>query len=304
VTEITSRRKGEWLKRLFKILDAAPEGGYRAGIAIKNLAESLTLTPHEQTTYSKGGTRFDKTVRFATLICARAGWVLTQDGYWSLTEAGRQAMMSYPDPEAFYLEALKRYRTWKNGQIPGQGNEEFGGDATEPDSQLGTEESATVTYEEASEDAWAEIEKHLHSMEPYLFQGLVGDLLKGMGYHVSWDAPKGKDGGVDLFAASDPLGTKPPYLKVQVKRWSQTSDMDTVKAFVASLGREDVGIFVSTGDFTKAAGDFARHQAQRPVTLINLKRFVNLWIEFYPKLSDAARQRFTLKPIYFLTLNK
>jgi restriction system protein len=308
VTKITSRRKGEWLKELFKILDAAPEGGIRAGIAIKKLEDSVTLTPHEQATYSKGDTRFDKIVRFATLICARAGWVLTQNRCWSLTENGRKAIMSYPDPEAFYLEALKRYRIWeaqKNGQMPGKGTQEFGSDETEPDSPPGTEESATVTYEEAQEDAFGEIEQYLRKViGPYQFQELVADLLIGMGYHVSWKAPPGKDGGVDIFAAADPLGTKPPYLKVQVKRWSQTTDLDTVKAFVASLSPKDVGIFVTTGDFTKPAYDFARHQAQQTITLINLEQFVALWIEFYPKLSDDARQRFTLKPIHFLTLNK
>jgi restriction system protein len=121
-----------------------------------------------------------------------------------------------------------------------------------------------------------------------------------MGYHIEWIAPPGKDGGIDIIAMPDPLGTKPPRIKVQVKRQQEAVRVDVVRSFMAVLGDEDVGLFVATGGFTKDAWEEARTQEKRRVKLIDLERLFDLWIEHYDKLSDEARQRLPLRPIYFL----
>jgi len=36
------------------------------------------------------------------------------------------------------------------------------------------------------------------------------------------------------------------------------------------------------------------------VTLIDLDRLFDLWVVHYPRLTDGARQRLPLKPLYFL----
>lgn len=59
--------------------------------------------------------------------------------------------------------------------------------------------------------------------------------------------------------------------------------------------------FVCIGGYTRDADDFARMQERRKITLIDLERLVDLWIEFYPKLDSLARERLPLTPIYFLT---
>jgi restriction system protein len=137
-------------------------------------------------------------------------------------------------------------------------------------------------------------------MNPFDFQKLVGDLLAAMGYHVVWIAPPGKDGGVDVIAHTDPLGINPPRIKTQVKRTTDKVNVDSLKSFVAIIHEGDVGIYVSTGGFTKDAVDFARSQEQRKITLIDLRRFLELWIEHFTKLSDSAQRRFPLKRIFFL----
>ena len=90
-------------------------------------------------------------------------------------------------------------------------------------------------------------------MNPYELQELVADLLRAMDYHVAWVAPPGKDGGVDVLAFTDPLGTKPPRVKVQVKRQERKVDVEGLRSFMALLGEEDVGLFVNTGGFTRDA---------------------------------------------------
>lgn len=73
----------------------------------------------------------------------------------------------------------------------------------EEDADQATE--ARVTFEEAEEQAWSEICEYLESIDPYKFQDMVAALLEGMGYHVSWVSPPGKDGGIDILAWNDPL---------------------------------------------------------------------------------------------------
>lgn len=48
------------------------------------------------------------------------------------------------------------------------------------------------------------------------------------------------------------------------------------------------------------AADEARTQEKRRVTLIDLDQLFELWVQYYEKLSDEARQRLPLKPIHFL----
>jgi len=137
-------------------------------------------------------------------------------------------------------------------------------------------------------------------MPPYDFQELVAALLKAMDYHVLWIAPPGPDRGVDMIAYTDPLGTSSPRIKVQVKRQPESkTDAHGLRAFIGTLGVNDVGIFVSAGGFTSEAAREARSE-QRQLTLIDLDRLVELWIEYSAHLGDTDRQRLPLKPVYFL----
>jgi restriction system protein len=122
-----------------------------------------------------------------------------------------------------------------------------------------------------------------------------------MGYHISWIAPKGRDGGIDIMAASDPLGTKPPRIKVQVKRQSQSVDVDGLRSFMAVLGDGDVGIFVSVGGFTKNAAEEARLQEKRKITLLDNEQLFDLWVEYYEKLKDEDRRSTIEAGVFFIT---
>ena len=256
------------------------------------------MTPYELGTYASTGTRrFEKIVRFATVDCVKAGWLLKSKGVWSITDAGRKAMTAFPNPEAFYREAIRLYRAWRRSEVPDQLDESL--------EELTPAESATVearvTFEQAEEQAWNEIESFIRTMAPYEFQDLVADLLKALGYHIAWISPPGKDGGVDIIAHTDPLGTQSPRIKVQVKRVGQKVDLQTLNSFLAIIDSDDVGLYVSTAGFTRDAEEAARRQSGRKITLIDLERLLDLWIGAYNKLDEKSRRRLPLSPIYFLT---
>ncbi len=300
MAEITRRRTGELLRELFNILLAAPDG-MRASQALHILASRTTLTPYEADNYESGSRRFEKIVRFATVDCVKAGWLVKDKGVWSITEEGQTAYTELTDPEAFYKRACRLYAEWKAAQPNADGSTTTPpATANTTDDADNTAKAVSVTFEEAEEQAWAEISQYLRAMNPYDFQELVADLLRAMTYHVSWVSPPGKDGGLDILAWPDALGTRLPRIKVQVKRQQQAVSVDGLRSFMALLGDDDVGLFVCTGGFTKDAETEARTQEKRRITLIGLEKLFDLWDAHYDKLTDRARRRLPLRSIRFL----
>lgn len=294
---ITAQRVGELLKTLFDILRDHPDG-LQAGDALERLARAVTLTAYEAGTYERTrARRFENIMRLATIDRVKAGWLIKHKGTWTLTDVGLHAREKYAEPAEFYREAVRLYRAWKASQ-----SERAGANGTTSGAEAErAESSAAITFEQAEEQAWKEIERCLLGMNPFDFQHMVAGVLRAMGYHVSWMSSPGKDGGIDIIAFNDPLGTRPPRIKVQVKRVSQKVDASGLKSFVAIVNDDDVGLFVSSGGFTRDAEEFARSQERRKITLIDLERLLDLWIEFYPTLDENARRRLPLTPIYFLT---
>lgn len=286
---ITRERTGFLLRKLFEILLANPDG-MQAKNAIETLVNSVELTDHERGEYETGGRRFDKIVRFCTVDAVKAGWMRKNKGTWTLTEEGKEALEKIPDPDEFYREASRLYRKWQQAQE----------DDTEVSDETTQELEAKITYEEAEEQAWKEIAAYLETIDPYELQDLVAALLEAMGYHVSWVAPPGKDRGIDILAWNDPLGTNPPRIKVQVKRRKDNIPVDELRSFLALINEDDVGIFVTTGGFTKDAEELSRSQERRKITLLDSQKLVDLWIEYNDNLQKDKRNLLPLKPIYFL----
>lgn len=291
MAEITRRRSGELVRGVFRLLmdasDALP-----AKDVLRRLEEVVPPTPFEDSSYPNRPNvrRYEKIVRFSTITAVKAGWLLKNKGAWSLTEAGRDAFAKFKDPEEFNREARRLYHQWKADQPPAESEDDEEEDAGQ----------AAATLEEAEEAAWSEIEVSLEKMNPYDFQELVAGLLRGMGYFVEWVSPPGPDKGIDIIAHVDPLGVKGPRIKAQVKRRADKITVDGVRGFMALLGDSDVGIFVSTGGFTRDAEDEARRQEKRRIMLVDLKRLFDLWTEHYDRVPETQRRLLPLRAVYYL----
>ena len=157
-----------------------------------------------------------------------------------------------------------------------------------------------IPFDQIEQIAMEGLEAHINAQNPYEFQDLVAALLRGMGYYTPFVAPKGKDGGVDIVAYRDPLGTESPRIQVQIKHRESPASVQEVRQLMGLLQKEgDVGIFVSTGGFSPDARITAR-SSHIHVELIDLPRFIGLWQEFYEKMSDEDKSRMPLRPVYFL----
>jgi len=291
------KRNGELVQALFDILHDQGIDGMPAGESIRAVAKRVGLTDFEAGHYNDGTRRFDKLLRFATIAPVKAGWIVKDSGQWYVTEEGWQARRKIKDPLEFTRRASELYQSWKKGQPATPV-----GPVT--DDEEAVEGSAVIVLEAAEEQARAQIEQHLKAMNPYEFQFLVADLLAAMGYHVSWIAPPGKDDGVDIIAFADPLGMRPPRIKVQVKRYDKPVVVGDVSAFMGNLGADEVGLFVSTGNFTKDAEQKVRTDKQHRVTLIGMDALIKLWVQHYEKLGQEGKLRLPLRPVYFLALEQ
>lgn len=290
MAEFTQKRYGELSRGVLSLLSKASDG-----LPVRDVFDRLSTvvppTAFEMEDWPKfpGVRRYEKTVRFSTIALVKAGWLVKSAGTWTITANGEEALKKYSDPLLFYREGVKLYYAWKKGQPK---------DATPAE----TEEPSDVGFslEQAQEQAWDEIRAHLGSMPPYDFQQLVGALLRAMGYHVAWIAPPGADGGIDIVAYTDPLGARGPRIKVQVKRLESKVTAEGLRSFLGVLGEDDIGIFVGAGGFTSGAEAEARRESKRKLTLIDLEKLYQLWVEHQHQVEEAHRQLLPLTPVYFL----
>jgi restriction system protein len=279
MAELEPKRIGEFIRIVFARLWEEPSG-LPAGDVLMHIPKATPLSDYEKSFYpSTTIPRYEKIVRLATIPLVKAGWLVKSKGRWYLTEEGRRAVHSFQGPEDFYKQAVQLLDDWRQSHS-----------------------ALTLVTEEAEEQAWAQIRQYLQAMKPYEFQDLAGELLKAMGYHVAWIAPPGKDRGyINFIVYSDPLGVGLPRIKVHLLHSGQPALLEGFKSFLSVLGPEDAGLFISTGGFTGSVREDARAQGDSRVALVDAETFFDLWVEYYDRLTQAARQRLPLKPIYFLS---
>jgi restriction system protein len=108
------------------------------------------------------------------------------------------------------------------------------------------------------------------------------------------------DGGTDALAYVDPLGARTPHIRVQVKHRDQSAGREEIAALRGIIRAErEIGLFVSSGGFTRDAKREAERGAVH-IELIDLDRFLALWLQHYEKIPDAKRAKLRLEPVYFL----
>lgn len=294
MAEITRERLGQIIEAVLTVLRDHPDG-LQAAAVVGEVERRLPPTPFERTDYpsAPGKRRYERIVRFSTIGPVKAGWMVKDRGVWTITETGQAAIGRYADPAELARESDRLYRQWRADQ-PDDGDADATG-ADDPGA-----DSPTIALEEAEEAAWAEIARYLAAMPPYDFQRLVSALLEAMGYHIAWVAPPGPDQGIDIIAATDPLGAAGPRIKVQVKRLQGKVAVDGIRSFMAVLGGNDIGLFVCTGGFTSEAHREARTQETRRITLIDARQLLELWIAHLDRLPEAARRYLPLRPVHFL----
>lgn len=298
-----SRSRSLGAKLVFTALTVLSEndGQMKGREAVAEVEKRLPLDDWAKERYETTGyIRWQSILHFHTVPIMKAGFLVKKSGVWFLTPEGEEALkLGELD---LYHSGQEAYRKWKEQK---QLDDEI--DTTDPsdDGNDGDDTGGQINVEEIQQLAMEQIENFIHKLNPYEFQDLVAALLRAMGYHTPFVAPKGKDGGVDVVAYQDPLGVKSPRMKVQVKHREKTSaSVDEIRQLMGLLqSGDDIGIFVSSGGFTSDSKATVRN-SNAHVELIDLPRLISLWQEFYHELSDEDKNILPLVSIQVLEPQK
>jgi len=276
-------------------------GELRGKEVVEKIRETVDFNEYEKHRYEKTGyIRWESILHFYTIDCMKAGFLRKNKGVWILTNEGEDAIKL--GPEKLLSTATKIYREWDAKRKKEADDIEDEEDIEEIKTDKGQAQQARI--DQLEENAISGIRNFILRKNPYEFQDLVASLLNAMGYHISDVAKRGPDGGIDIIAYNDPLGTTQPRIIVQVKHKPTTNiSSDEIQKLAGTLKRtSDVGIFVTSGDFTKPAQKEARNSREH-IELIGFDRLVSLWTEYYSKLDDEQKNMLPLHPIYFLGSN-
>ena len=141
------------------------------------------------------------------------------------------------------------------------------------------------------------IKDRIIKLDPYEFQDLVAGVLRAMGYKTSVSAP-GPDRGVDILASPDGFGFEQPRIVVECKHRSGAMGSQQIRSFLGGRHKDDKGLYVSTGGFSKDA----RYEAERaniPVTLMDIDQLVDAVIEHYENMDTESRVLLPLVKLYW-----
>lgn len=246
---------------------------------------------------SNGQPRWLTVFLFYSIDANKAGYILKNKGTWILTPAGEKAMVK--GPVELINAASEIYRKWsaENKKIDSKLAETTG----IPEEEISREKEDEVTIDIIKQQGQESIIKHIERMPWDTFQKLVEALLTAMGHFVDFNAPKGKDGGIDIVAYQDALGLVKPRIKVQVKHYpSNPIGPEPIRALKGVLHPgEEIGLFVTSGSFTNDSKRTARESTIH-IRLIDGTELIDLWQSNYNKINDEHKKLLPLQAIYFL----
>ena len=267
-------------------------GQMRSGDIFVELGKTFPQSDYEKEQTKNGNQRWENWLAFYSIDAVKSGFIVKDNGVWHLTEDGEKSLLL---PLKDFADELKRgYNKWYDAH----GKEKFE-DKTPPTEEEKLDNIIEIDVVQAQAESG--IRNYIISKNPYEFQNLVAALLRSMGYYTPFIAPKGKDGGVDIIAYHDPLGTTKPRVKVQVKHYpTNPISVDIVRSLLGVLSHDgEVGIVITSGTFTNEAKREARN-SHIPCRLIDLDEFISLWLQYYPNMKEADKSLLPIVPVYFI----
>jgi restriction system protein len=124
-------------------------------------------------------------------------------------------------------------------------------------------------------------------------QQLVAGILRAMGYKTQV-SPPGSDRGKDIVASPDGFGFEHPRIVVEVKHRKGQMGSQEIRSFLGGRHKDDRGLYVSTGGFTKDA-QYEADRAAIPLAMWTLDHVVRALIEHYDATDSATKRIVPLK---------
>lgn len=245
---------------------------------IKGLADKLDINESFLGQYDHHDKpKYIIAMHFKLVGHSKAGWLKKaspKQGYWTITDEGIRVAKANKDLQEIIDLVDKNYAQWKESQ----------------------EKSVSEPDVEAEEKASKTVRDKLLSLDPYEFQDLTAALLEGMGYFIDFNAPRGKDGGIDLICYKDPLGAETPRIKVQCKHYPENKiSRAQISEFAGVISKEDeIGIFVTSGFYSKDAQRWAISTSTH-IRLIDGQELEDMWVKYFDKIPHDKKELLPIK---------
>ncbi len=208
-------------------------------------------------------------------------------GKYRISESGRKMLDAHPSEISLKdLRAIPQFYEWISPSGDPQASDSPAAPSSS-DADGGTEsmDEAMASFEIALRKlVEEELGRRLKEMTPTRFEFLVEQLVVKLGYGSSDDEVRRAlggghgDGGVDGVINEDRLGLGQIYL--QAKRWENTVGRPELQKFVGAIhGRAQKGVFITSGDFSKDAREYARTLHNMKLRLIDGAELVSLMVD-------------------------
>jgi len=157
-------------------------------------------------------------------------------------------------------------------------------------------------FSELQSLAFRAIKKHVLSLRGPKILELAAALLRAMGYHTQRPLTFELSESSQLVAYADPLGLNGYKVIAKV---SPHGLMPVGNHEIASLkanlsGNNEKGLYIATGGFTDAVVQDSATRSGR-IELVDLGRFLELWLQYYSKMNDDDKSLLPLAQVWCLT---
>lgn len=142
-------------------------------------------------------------------------------------------------------------------------------------------QTISAAIEEANKTIKENLRDLLYKMPPHAFELLVGDLLSQAGYEDVEVTARSGDEGIDVRARLTAGGIADVNAAIQVKRYNKKNiQAPTIRELRGSLDPDEIGVVITTSDFSSGAREEAQKSSRTPIKLINGNDLVELLVQY------------------------
>lgn len=136
------------------------------------------------------------------------------------------------------------------------------------------------------------IKEKLLELDGFEFEIFVSYLLRSIGFEKTDEKQGGVgDGGIDFEGVLTVYNIASINLQVQVKRYEKNKiKWQDIASFRGAMKRDYQGCFITLSDFQKKAVENATDENKIPITLIDGKKLIDIFIGQYDEIINSMRE--------------
>ena len=257
---------------------------YEAVLELEKLDEETLGILHNPEKSSQ--TEIGYRLAWARTYLKKAGYLENSSrGVWALTDKAKQAPKIDSRKIVNYVRSLDK-KIYQDTA-----------DASDP----------AASVDESPEEilAWREKLHHIliEEMSPEAFERLTQRMLRESGFvHVEVTGRTG-DGGIDGKGIARINGLMSFHIAFQCKKYKGSVGAPEIRNFRGAIvGRADRGMFITTGNFTKAAIEEANRDGAAPIDLVDGDQLADKLKELALGIKTELVEKVTVQPGWFLSL--